>query len=472
MIAIFLFSESFIGPVKEYYVGGWSAVMGIKLILSRDAATMILMIFAAFLVNGIINYNNCAVPASFHSFSGVMCASFIGLVLTDDLFNFYVFLELSSVSIYILLALGQRTADSYRAAFNYLIIGSIGGMLMLLGILLVYSYMGTLNMSLIADAIRTMDSSSFVVAANTNARNIVVVLMAAYILMTLALMIKIGLFPMFSWLLRCYLCNHSHTILLFVGLTGKIVVFAILKINYMFGVHQAHSFTSNVTGILPSLLDIVSDVFLFLGALMIIVLAVQALNTNKLKKVIMLSSLGQNGYWIIAIFCDNAMMRQSFMMQLIAHTIAIIALLVLYGACEAKISPQADMHNIGATLRSLSLRPILFLIPMLSIIGLPFTIGFAAKWQFLYALFGDGNIFLIIVVICGTILALLYTFKVAENLMFSINSTNVVLPPTHAMRKARLLSCGCIILLVLFGIFTQPIIYLTSEISKWRSVSL
>ena len=226
---VFAISIALLGRVLaegafEYQLGGWPSPYGI--VYRIDHFNAFVMLFVSALGALVLTYapQSIAVeiPKSKHYLfypSYLLCLTgLLGMCVTGDLFNVFVFLEISSLSSYALISLG-KTRRAPLASFQYLILGTIGATFFLLGIGLLYQITGTLNMADIAEKMA---------AAQLKRAELV-----AFAFMTVGLFIKMAVFPLHTWLPNAYTYAPSVVTTFIAATSTKVSVYAFARLVYM-----------------------------------------------------------------------------------------------------------------------------------------------------------------------------------------------------------------------------------------------
>ncbi|MDA0240455.1 MAG: proton-conducting transporter membrane subunit, partial [Proteobacteria bacterium] len=267
------------GPIS-YLLGNWAAPWGIEYRVD------ILTAFILVLVSGIGSIVMLYAPASvaleipddreylFYAMYLLAFAGLLGIAVTGDAFNLFVFLEISSLSSYVLISLGAERR-AMTAAFRYLVLGTIGATFYVIGIGMMYQMTGTLNMADLAKLL----------PAVAETRTIVV----AVGFMTVGIGLKLGLFPVHVWLPNAYTYAPSVVTAFLAATATKVAVYVLIRIYYTF--FEAAVFDElNV--------DLVLLVLAVVG--MLAMSAVAIFQTNA-KRLLAYSSVAQISYMILGI---------------------------------------------------------------------------------------------------------------------------------------------------------------------------
>jgi multicomponent Na+:H+ antiporter subunit D len=245
---------------------------------------------------------------AFYSLSMLMLLGFNGMVLTGDLFNLYVFLEISSLAAYALISVGDKPAPF--AAFRYLIIGTVGGSLYLLGVGYLYTVTGTLNMIDMAAMLPTVAQQPAVVTA--------------LILITVGIGIKAAMFPMHGWLPDSYTYANTTSTALIAPIGTKVGAYVLMRVLlYVFGIDR-------VDAVIP-----LSTIIGILACAGILYGSIMAIAQSELKRMLAYSSVSQIGYILLGISLANPMGFVGAVLHVLNHAIMKAALFLVAGNLRA-----------------------------------------------------------------------------------------------------------------------------------------
>jgi multicomponent Na+:H+ antiporter subunit D len=370
-----------------YNFGGFLAPIGIE--YKIDNLNILILILCSFMAAVCHLYmaknpisSDDKIPLATSLF--LLCvAGLNGMVLSNDIFNIYVFLEISSISSYVLASMGEDK-KSLLAGINYLILGTIAATFILLGIGLIYIKTGTLNISDLAIRISPLLSQ--------------VTIKAAAVFLLIGLLLKIAIIPVHSWLINVY--SHSPLAItsFFVGASSKVNLYLIIKIVItIFGLT-----TLNYSPLI------------YLASFTIIIASIAAITQEDKIKTLSFSSIGQMGYLLALIFMWSKTSIIAFVLLAINHSISKTALFMLLGNDKYANYKPFEMALI---------------INLASLIGLPISFGFIGKWYLFTALLEGRNLWLILVIIIATICCGFYSLRLWGE--FKKNSQEL-LPPDRA----------------------------------------
>ena len=297
-----------------------------------------------------------------------MAAGLSGLFLTGDIFNFYVFFEISMTAAYVLT--GYREKDfQVRAAFIFAVINLLGSVVFLIGVAALYHVTGTLEMAEVARRIAAVEPNS-------------VITIAAAIFVAFCL--KLGLFPFHFWLPAVYVGSHAPVAAILSGALANIGSYGLLR----FG-----------AGILPEELALGTTVVLILGTASIIYGAHQAISRHSTNEVMAYSAIGQAGYILIALGIGGPVGYSAAVIYAVVNSLN-KALLFLSAGLRGPL--------VGAA----------FAVGAFSVAGVPPAAGFLGKLALFQAGIVSGGhmkaVALVALIFLGGALSFVYSFQVYQ----------------------------------------------------------
>ncbi len=377
----------------RYFFGGWEPPIGIEFVYDGLSGFVVLVInTVAFL--GLIYAGKPGQKEfpdkdlAYYSLAMLMMLGFNGMVLTGDLFNLYVFLEISSLSSYALISIGNRPAPF--AAFRYLIIGTAGGTLYLLGVGFLYTNTGTLNIIDMTAMLPMLAENSSVVTA--------------LILMIVGIGVKAALFPMHGWLPDSYTYASSPSTALIAPIGTKVAAYILFRIMlYLFGVDLTDA-------VFP--LSYIVGVLACIG---IIYGSVMAIAQTEMKRMLAYSSVSQIGYIIMGLSLANPFGFAGALLHVLNHAVMKACLFMVSGNLRYKeghsdISLFNDSYRIKYPWTMAS-----FSVAAISMVGLPPLAGFFSKWYLALGTIDNENWLFLGVIIISSLLNAVYFFRILEN---------------------------------------------------------
>jgi len=315
----------------------------------------------------------------------------LGITVTGDAFNIFVFLEISSLSSYTLIAMG-RDRRALTAAFQYLVMGTIGATFILIGIGLIYMMTGTLNIADMADRIAGVEVSAPIVAA------------AGFIFVGVGL--KLALFPLHLWLPNAYTYAPSMITAFLAATATKVSVYVMLR--FMFTIFGPF-FTFELLPMAP--------VLVFLSAIAILTASTVAIFQNNVKRMLAYSSVAQIGYMVLGIAMVSATGLTAGILHLFNHALMKGGLFMALG-CVAYRLGAANLDTIKGLGRRMPLTMFAFVIGGLSLIGVPLTAGFVSKWYLVLGALEKGWWPVAAIILVGSLLAVIYIWRIVEAAYF------------------------------------------------------
>ncbi len=418
----------------SYHLGGWEPPWGIEYAVDNlNAFVLSIITFIAFAVafyarRSVIKEIGEEKSVLFYAVYMLFVTGLTGVTITGDIFNLYVFIEITSLSVYTLIAMGQRR-DALIASFNYLILGTIGGTFILLGVGYLYMVTGTLNMADLSRLLPGLYSSSAV--------------RTAFAFFTVGLSLKIALFPLHIWLPKAYTEAPSAVSAVVAATATKVMAYVLIRI--MFTVFSV-DFNVNV---LP-----VTTILLILSSVAIIMGSILAIAQTNLKRMLAYSSIGQIGYIVLGVALVNRLAMTGSLIHILNHalmkgTLFMVAGLLVYTTGIADIS---KLRGMG---RKMPFTMAAFTIAALSMIGVPLTVGFTSKWYLALGALEADMWYLIPVILFSSLLTAIYFWRIVESIYFSpapegLSETETGV--TKAPSSMVLATCVLAILCIVFGI--------------------
>jgi len=380
----------------SYELGGWAPPWGIEYRIDAVNAFVALIVatIAAITLPYALLSAEREIPEDkiplFYSAMLLCLTGLLGITQTGDIFNVFVFLEISSLASYALISLG-RQRQAFTAAYQYLIMGTIGATFYLIGVGLVYSQTGSLNMQDLATILPG------VLHLNTVETGF------AFIMVGIAL--KLALFPLHLWLPNAYTYAPSVVTVFLAATATKVAVYVMLRI--LFTVFpQGFALTR------PA-----DELFIVAGIAGIITASVYAIYQENIKRLLAYSSVAQVGYMVLGIGFASATGLTAALVHLFNHALMKGALFMAVGAIVYRIGAcrMEQIHGLG---RSMPWTFGAIVIGGLSLIGVPGTAGFISKWYLVVAALEQQAWISVAVILSGSLLAVVYVGKLIEALYF------------------------------------------------------
>lgn len=381
----------------SYAIGNWPAPWGIE--YRVDALTAFVLVLVAGVAALVVPYSRETieneVPPSQHYLFYTMfllcLAGLLGITITGDAFNVFVFLEVSSLSTYVLIALG-RDRRALLASYQYLIMGTIGATFFVIGVGLLYLMTGTLNIVDMGQRLASVQGSRPV--------------LAALAFLTVGVSLKLALFPLHQWLPNAYAYAPSAVAAFLAATATKVAVYVLLRFYFsVFG-------ESAVFQRLP-----MQETMLLLALAGMFVASSIAIFQTDLKRLFAYSSVAQIGYIMLGLSFNSVSGLTSTIVHLFNHGVTKGAIFMLLGGV-AMVMGGTRLARIQGMGRRMPLTSFGIVICGLSLIGVPGTAGFVSKWYLILAALEKGQWWLVFLIVISSLLAVAYVWRFVEAAYF------------------------------------------------------
>ncbi len=384
------------GSVISYELGGWSPPWGIEYRIDALNALVALIVAGIGAITLPYALRSVAdeIPrrqTPFFYAAFLLCFDgLLGITQTGDIFNLFVFLEISSLSSYALISMGRKRR-ALTAAYQYLIMGTIGATFLLIGIGLVYAETGTLNMVDLSERLPGIFDHRTV--------------HTAFAFMLVGISLKLALFPLHLWLPNAYTYAPSAITVFLAATATKVAVYVMLRIVFTV-------FSNQFVQITPTEL-----VFLLLGMAGILYASVAAIYQPDAKRLLAYSSIAQIGYMVLGIGLDSALGLTATVVHVFNHALMKGALFMALGALVYRVG-STRLSQIGGLGREMPWTFGAIFIAGLSLIGVPGTAGFISKWYLVLAAIEQQHWLIALIILVGSLLAVVYMWNLVETLFF------------------------------------------------------
>ncbi|MEM2907905.1 MAG: NADH-quinone oxidoreductase subunit M [Candidatus Hadarchaeales archaeon] len=411
-----------------YKLGGWSPPWGINLVVDGLSLLMALIIAGiCFLVAiySITYMQRRSGLDQYYTLLLLITAGMMGVSLTGDIFNFYVFLEIMCISTYALVAF-DREWESIEASVKYLIIGSVGTSLLLLGIVLVYGCFGSLNIADLMIKLKTVESTG----------SMPIILVLALSLFVTGFCVKAAVVPMHAWLADAHPAAPTSISALLSGVFVTIGAYGMLRLVYaMFG-----------TLAIGSLLVGLGLASMLIGALM-------ALAQRDIKRLIAYSTVSQMGYIFFGIGLGTTTGIQGGLFHLLNNAIMKALLFMCAGAIIHRTG-RRELDEMGGLGKNMPITTVAFAVGALATAGVPPLNGFASKWMLYMAGVEAGGpyLFAVAMAVLVSVLTLAYLAKAFASVFLGQRPRyleNVKEVPALMLFPICLLAALCVVLGIL-----------------------
>ena len=387
----------------HYYLGGWNPPWGIEYVVDHlNAFVLVIVSFIAFMV---AIYSKKSVEQElpekivyFYCLFLLQVTGFLGIVITGDMFNLYVFLEIASLAGYALIAVGEDGAPF--ASFNYVIFGTIGACFYLLGVGYLYIVTGSLNISDLSQILPNLYHSK--------------VVLVAFAFFLVGVSIKMALFPLHVWLPDAYTYAPSAVSALLAPLMTKVGAYVMIRI--MFTVFEPYFSIE----LIP-----VTTILGWMAAAAILFGAILALAQIDLKRMLTYILVSEVGYITLGVALANRNGLTGAILHILNDAFMMLALFLVVGAIMYR-SGKREISQLRYLHRKMPLTMAVFVIAALSVIGIPPTCGFFSKWYLILGAIDANKWIFVAVLLVSSLLNVILFFRVIENVYLEPHDGDVV----------------------------------------------
>jgi multicomponent Na+:H+ antiporter subunit D len=377
----------------RYWLGGWKPPWGIEYRVDHFNAFMLLLVSSLALISAIYAKRTVESELSdrvglFWSLYLLLVTGLLGIIVTGDMFNLFVLLEVASLTAYSLIAIGKGRAT--MASFRYLIIGTIGASFYLIGLGYLYIMTGSLNMENLRFLLPPLYSTT--------------VVQAAFVFIFIGFGIKIALFPLHAWQPDAYTYAPSAVTIIISTAMAKTSTYALIRI--IFSVFTLEF----ITNFLPFF-----DILCWIAAAAIVAGSIFAMVQNNLKKMLAYSSIANVGYIVLAIGLSpfTPFGLTPALMHILNH--AVIKGCMFMAACAFIYKLDLwDIRKFEGLGRKMPYTCFALILAALAMIGMPPSAGFITKWYLILAALDAKKYLFVAVIFFSTLLMIIYFWRVVE----------------------------------------------------------
>ncbi len=392
-IALALLGQVTSAGVISYAIGDWIPPIGIEYRVDVVNAWVLVIVSTIgalvspyALVSVEREIETRRIPLFYSAY--LLCLSgLLGIAITGDVFNVFVFLEISSLSAYALISLG-RDRRALTSAFRYLVMGSVGATFIVIGIGLLYSMTGSLNMADLAQLLPGVWDSRTV--------------KVAYGFLAVGFCLKLALFPLHLWLPNAYTYAPSPVTAFMASTATKVAVYMLLR------------FFLTVFGWQFSFEQMELDrVLLPLALVAIVSMSLVAIFQVNVKRLLAYSSVAQIGYMILGLSFATVTGLTATLLHLFNHALMKGALFMAMGCVMYRIG-SVQIGAMAGLGRRMPVTMAAFVVGGLSLVGVPLTVGFVSKWYLILGALERGWWPVAVLILLTSLMALVYIWRVVE----------------------------------------------------------
>lgn len=379
----------------HYYLGGWLAPIGIEFVIDGLSGTIIVLVSVISWTTALFSSpfevlergDNKFRSAGYYAMLSFLSLGLLGMASTGDAFNLYVFMEITAISGYGLIACGEEKGPI--AAFRYLLTGTAGALMYLLGVGFLYAATGTLNMEALTKEMPELVDSPLIILSIA--------------CMIIGFGIKMALFPLHGWQPAAHSYAHIGADPMIAGIMIKVPAYAMLR--FFFGVFN------EVSTVMQLFLDIIG----VMAVLGILYGSLKALRYDTYNKILAYSSIGQVGYIAMGFAIGNFYGLLGAVLHIVSHAFMKSGLFYTSGALKYKYGIH-ETTQLGQIYKDMPATSLTMSVCALSMIGLPPFAGFFSKWYLAIGAIKNGQYLFVAVLILSSLLSAIYFFRILEKL--------------------------------------------------------
>ncbi len=423
-LALALYLVLFLKTPSVYTFGNWPIPLGIVFTVDKLSVFILFVValieFFAYIF-AIKYMDHFTGNGKFYTLYLLMLVGMNGVVMTGDLFNMFVFMEIASIASYALVAFGTE-AEELEASFKYMVMGEIASLMILLAIAFIYAATGTLNLAHLTQAFAVMEKT-------TGFYFILVLLVFGFSL-------KAALAPFISWLPDAHPSAPAPVSSLLSGVFIKVL-----------GIYALSRIIFNVYGFTPQSSPFVFNALIILGLASIIVGGLLALHQTGYKRLLADSTISQVGYIVLALGIGNEFALIGAMAHVLSHAIGKGLLFLTAGAVEYQVG-ERDLRKFSGGLGiQMPWTSFSYNLGALSIAGMPPFLGFFSKLFIILGALKAGKITPAIIAALFAVITLGYLLKIAKKVFWGKEGIGGIKEAPFGM----VLSMICLVALLLGG---------------------
>lgn len=416
--------------IIRYEVGGWAAPAGIEYYIDALNASVLFIVSGISALVLLYAYKSVikSVPlAKHHLFyaAWLMCMSgLMGIVITGDAFNVFVFLEVSSLATYMLISFGNDRR-ALTSTFRYLIMGSVGASFILIGIGFLYAATGTLNMVDLSERIPDSESQRAV--------------LVAFSFICIGVMIKAAIFPLHAWLPNVYTFGPIAVTAFLSGTATKVSLYILLRFFFsIFGYEYSFGQLLLNSILLPAAVS---------G---FVLMSLVAVFQTDLRRMLAYSSVAQLGYIVTGIALANQAGLTAGIVHIVNHALVKSALFMAVGCILYQIG-HVHRPSFDDLFKRMPFTCLAFIIAGLGLVGVPLTVGFISKFALIEASMDEGLWIVALLILLSSLMAVVYVGRVVEVMLF--RQSRQTTPESSGLSEAPISMLIPMYLLIAIGLY-------------------
>jgi multicomponent Na+:H+ antiporter subunit D len=352
------------------------------------------------------------------------------MAATGDAFNTFVFLEISSLSTYVMIATGPDRR-ALVASYQYLVMGTIGATFYVIGIGFLYLLTGSLNFVDMAARLHDIGPAQFSAVV------------AALAFISVGVGLKLALFPLHGWLPNAYTYAPSFATAFLAATATKVAVYLLIRLYFsVFG--QAIDYAT-----LP-----IGDVLVVLSIAAMFIASIVAVFESNLKRMLAYSSVAQIGYVTLGIGLANQDGLTGGIVHLFNHAMMKAALFAAVAGIFFRVG-SVSLKDVAGLGRRMPVTMTAFTVAALGLIGVPGTVGFVSKWYLALGALEEGSWTLVFLIVASSFVSVLYVGRIMEVIWFREPTSRACIAATDPPLSMLLPTVAFAVAVVYFGFDTR-----------------
>jgi multicomponent Na+:H+ antiporter subunit D len=378
------------GPIS-YRLGGWPPPFGIEYVIDHFNGLVLVTVSFVSLLAVIFSKESIKqelpekIP-QFYTLFILLVTGLLGMTVTGDAFNLYVLLEISALTGYALIAMGDNRA--LVASFNYVILGTIGASFYLLGVGHLYIMTGSLNMA-----------NLLIILPDLYSLNVIFI---ALLLILVGTWIKMAFFPMHGWLPNAYTYAPSAAGCLVAPLVTKVSVYIMIRI--MLSVFSP-LYVYSIIGL--------SETIVWMAVIAIISGSILALAQTDFKKMLTYLIVAEVGYMVGGAWLASSIGLTGAILHIVNDALMTLCLFLFAGIVFYKKGGQ-QLQDLAGLYKKMPVTMAAFTVGALSMIGVPPTAGFFSKWYLILGAIDGGRYHFMAALLVSSLVNAVLFFRVIE----------------------------------------------------------
>ncbi|MFA4668903.1 proton-conducting transporter membrane subunit [Pyrococcus kukulkanii] len=396
-IAGWVFKEVYTtGKPIIIYAGGWRPPIGINLYIGHFAALFVLIIALVSFIMAIFSLKAVTTEPidKYAMLFLLLMLGATGMIATGDIFNLFVFMEITAITAYALTAY-NKTGEAAEASMKYIVLGGIGSSFFLVGVALIYGATGTLNMAQLAELANSINP---------------IVAQVGLALIMFGLAVEAELFPLNAWAPDAYQAAPHPITAMFSAFVVKAGIYALARLLYLL---QKASGWSSLLRLL-----------VIMATLTVVFAELSALRQKDVKRMIAYSSIGQIGLIALAFSLGTQAGVDAGVFHMVNHAIVKALLFLAIGYVGLTVG-GTTMENFEGLGKRMPLTALAITVAGVATVGVPLFNVFWSKLKIILATLQAGFFWAAVLVLFASVVEAVYYFRLIHRMWFMGGGTRI-----------------------------------------------